>query len=155
MKKLLLGLLISFTTLSGFAQVDELDSKWMRYMVESERRTVFMNAMNLQAGQDSTFWNLYNQYETELDAIRAEYINDLGTYAKKFNNMTAEDATMLTKNHYAREKSRMKAQMKYYKKMAKEIDPMTAARFIQVDDAVSMILRLSIMDEFPFIGDKM
>lgn len=154
MKKILLGLIVSFTTLSSFAQVDELDSKWMRYMVESERRTVFDNAMDLEASADSVFWVLYNEYETELDKIRSEYIQDLGTYAKQYNTMTGEEADALMKRHYARELSRTMTQRKYHKKMSKQIDPLTSARFVQVDNAVSMILRLSVMDEFPFIGDK-
>ena len=62
MKKILLGLIVSFTTLSSFAQVDELDSKWMRYMVESERKTVFMQAMDLEASADTVFWGLFNEY---------------------------------------------------------------------------------------------
>ncbi len=154
MKKILLGLIISFTTLSSFAQVDELDSKWLRYMVESERRTVFMSAMDLEASADSVFWVLFNEYEADLDKLRAEYVQDLGIYAEKYNTMTAEDADELMTRHYAREVSHTKTQRAYYKKMKKQINALTAARFVQVDNAVSMIMRLSIMDEFPFIGDK-
>lgn len=154
MKKILLGLIVSFTTLSSFAQVDELDSKWMRYMVESERKTVFMQAMDLEASADTVFWGLFNEYEADLDKIRAEYIQDLGLYAEKYNTMTGEEADALMKRHYAREMSRTGTQKKYHKKMSKQIDPLTAARFVQVDNAISMILRLSIMDEFPFIGEK-
>lgn len=149
-----MGLLVSFTTLSSFAQVDVLDAKWMNYMVESERKTVFMQAMELDASADSVFWVLYNEYEADLEKIRAEYIQDLGTYAETYKTMTGDDADLLMKRHYARELSRTMTQRKYHKKMSKQIDALTAARFVQVDNAVSMILRLSVMDEMPFIGDN-
>ncbi len=153
MKNLILALFAVILSASSFAQVDELDSKWLRYMVESERRTVFLEAMDLKGAADSTFWVLFNEYEKELDKIREEYIKDLYEYSKKYDHMSGDDADNYINRHFAQESQRIAVQKKYHKKIAKAVDQKTAARFVQVDDAVHMIMRLNVMDEFPFIGD--
>jgi hypothetical protein len=47
----------------------------------------------------------------------------------------------------------MKLQKKYHKLISKAVDAKSAARFVQLDDAISMMYRLSVMDEIPFVGD--
>ncbi len=153
MKNLILALFAIMLSASTFAQADDLDSKWLRYMVESERRTVFLEAMDLKGAADSTFWVLFNEYEKELDEMRKKYIEDLAEYAKKYDHMTGDDASDYINNHFTHETQRIALQKKYHKKIGKAVDQKTAARFIQVDDAVYMIMRLNVMDEFPFIGD--
>lgn len=154
MKNLLLATIVTLSSLTCLAQSDELDSKWLTYIVESERHTIFMQSMNLEGAADSTFWVIFKDYEADMEKLRIEYIQDLKTYAAKYNTMTSDEADRLMKRHYARELSRTITQRKYHKKITKQIDGLTAARFVQIDNSVSMIMKLSALDEIPFIGDK-
>ncbi len=153
MKKAVLSLVALFMGCMAFAQQGELDEKWANYMVETERRVIFDQAMNLESPKKEAFWNLYDQYEVELEGIRKSYMRDLKKYADMYETLTGEQANELVAASHKRQMNRIKLQKKYHAQIAKLVDAKTAARFVQLDDAVSMMYRLSIMDEIPFVGD--
>lgn len=155
MKRLIVLCFVGTFSVSAYAQVPELDEKWANYMVETERMAIFQEAMtHLPEGEKSeTFWQLYKAYESELEGIRQRYIEDLKRYAEVYATMTDEQADELIATNFKRHSDRMKLQKKYHKLISKNVDGKTAARFVQLDDAVSMLYRLSVMDEIPFVGD--
>lgn len=153
MKKLVFSLFTLVIAATSFAQEGELDTKWTNYMVETERRMIFDEAMDLESPKKEAFWKIYDEYEKELEAFRSDYMTDLKKYAEEYATMTDEQANELIASSYKRQMNRMKMQKKYHAQIAKMVDGKTAARFVQLDDAISMLLRLSVMDEIPFIGD--
>jgi hypothetical protein len=80
-------------------------------------------------------------------------MTDLKKYADEYITMTDEQANELTASSYKRQMSRLKIQKKYHAKISKTVDGKTAARFVQLDNAITMLYRLSVMDEIPFVGD--
>ena len=156
MKKLILIFIASVFSLASFSQNSpELDEKWANYMIETERMAIFQEAMtNLPEGEKAdTFWQLYKAYESELEGLRQRYFEGLKKYAEVYYKMTDEQADELIAENYKRHMDRLKLQKKYHKLISKNVDAKTAARFVQLDDAVSMLYRLSVMDEIPFVGD--
>jgi hypothetical protein len=109
---------------------------------------------NLPEGEKAdTFWQLYKAYESELEGLRQRYFEGLKKYAEVYDKMTEEQANELIAENYKRHMDRLKLQKKYHKLISKNVDAKTAARFVQLDDTVSMLYRLSVMDEIPFVGD--
>ncbi|MFT6998082.1 MAG: hypothetical protein ACJAQ4_001841 [Cryomorphaceae bacterium] len=153
MKKLILSALALIFAATSFSQGGELDTKWTNYMVETERRIVFNESMDLESPKKEAFWLLYDEYEKELEVIRRSYMTDLKKYADEYITMTDEQANELTASSYKRQMSRLKIQKKYHAKISKTVDGKTAARFVQLDNAITMLYRLSVMDEIPFVGD--
>ena len=153
MKKLIFSAFVFLFAATSFAQEGELDNKWTNYMVETERRMIFDQAMDLESPKKEAFWQIYDEYEKELEGFRVDYMNDLKKYANEYATMTDEQANELVSSSFKRKMSRMKMQKKYHAQIVKMVDGKTAARFVQLDDAISMLMRLSVMDEIPFIGD--
>jgi hypothetical protein len=153
MKKLLVAFMLLFTGLSGWAQQGNLDEKWLGYMVETERRAIFQEGMILTDANRDAFWALYDEYEDNLAIIRKQDLGSLKRYASEYENMTDEQAIEITKELQNTAMQRIFLQKKYSKKMAKEVGGKVAARFAQIDNAVSMLMRLQIMDEIPMVGD--
>jgi len=153
MKKVIFSALALIFCATSFSQAGELDTKWTNYMVETERRMVFDQSMDLESPKKEAFWKIYDEYEKELDAIRKSYMTDLQMYAEKYETLTGEEANELVASSHKRQMNRLKVQKKYHAQVAKMVDPKTAARFVQLDDAISMLYRLSIMDAIPFVGD--
>jgi hypothetical protein len=155
MKRLIVLCFVGTLSVSAYAQAPELDEKWANYMIETERMAIFKEAMNhLPEGEKSdTFRQLYKAYESELEGIRQRYIEDLKRYAEVYATMTDEQANELIAANFKRHADRAKLQKKYHKLIAKNVDGLTAARFVQLDDAISILYRLSVMDEIPFVGD--
>jgi hypothetical protein len=153
MKNLFLTLLLALAGVIGFAQ-NGVDPEFASYMIETERRTVFVQNMDLNAEQAPLFWELYDAYEAELKVIREAGIENLKNYNKNFDGITAEQCDEYMKISLKHEAQRTAIRKKYYKKMAKALDAKIASRFLQLDEIVTMVLFISIYDELPLIGDK-
>lgn len=153
MKKLLLGVALILNGLIGFAQ-NGVDPEFASYMIETERRTVFVQNMELTTEQSPIFWELYDAYEAELKVIREAGIANLKKYNENYKNITAEECDEIMKASLKHEAQRTAIRKKYYKKIMKALDAKIASRFLQLDEIVTMVLYISIYDELPLVGDK-
>lgn len=153
MKKVLVSLALALAVLGGFAQESDLDPKFASYMIETERKTVFVQNMNLKEADAKIFWPIYNEFEAELAPLREKGMTNLKAYGEQYDKMTNEQATAIMNVILSNEAKRSKIRKKYFKKMSKSLDSKTASRFLQIDSMVSMVLKLSVYDELPLIGD--
>ncbi|MGB0806615.1 MAG: hypothetical protein ACPGRC_07985 [Salibacteraceae bacterium] len=153
MKKVLVLVAFALTVMSGFAQEDGLDPKFASYLIETERRTVFMQNMNLNEADAKIFTPIYNAFENDLELLRKSGIENLKHYGEKYETMNDEDAADLMKKMLANEAKRTSIRKKYYKQVSKALGEKVGGRFLQLDSIVSMVLKLSIYDELPLIGD--
>ena len=153
MKKVLVSLVFALTVIGGFAQESDLDPKFASYMIETERKTVFVQNMNLNEADAKIFWPIYNEFESELAPVREKGMSNLKAYGEQYESMTNEQATAIMNVSLANEAKRNKIRKKYFKKISKSLDAKTASRFLQLDLMVSMVLKLSVYDELPLIGD--
>ena len=153
MKRFTVLIAFALIVLNGFAQESDLDPKFASYMIETERRTVFVQNMNLNEADAKVFWAIYDEFETELKVLREQGIENLKTYGEQYGKMSDEQATAIMKNMLANESKRTAIRKKYNKKVAKALGGKVATRFMQLDSIVAMVLRLSIYDELPLVGD--
>ena len=153
MKKVLVLVAFVLTVVGGFAQENDLDPKFASYMIETERRTVFVQNMKLNEADAKIFWEIYDAFEAELVPLRESGIKNLKTYGEQYEKMTDEQAVTLEKSMLANQLKRTKIRKKYFNKMNKALGGKTATRFMQLDNIVAMVLRLSIYDELPLVGD--
>lgn len=153
MKKVLVLVAFALTVISGFAQEDGLDPKFASYLIETERRAVFTQNMNLNEADAKIFAPIFNAFESELEVLRKQGIENLKTYGEKYETMNDEDAAGIMKKMLANEAKRTSIRKKYNKQVSKALGAKVAARFLQLDSIVAMVLRLSIYDELPLVGD--
>lgn len=153
MKKLIVLFAFALTVIGGIAQESDLDPKFASYMIETERRTVFVQNMNLNEEDAKIFWPIFDAFEAELLTLREQGIENLKKYGEQYEKMTDEQAATLMKNMLTNEAKRSKIRKKYYNKFSKALGGKVGARVMQLDSIVSMVLRLSIYDELPLVGD--
>lgn len=153
MKNLLLAIGLLLTVFNGFAQEADIDPKFASYMIETERRTVFMQNMNLNDSTSKIFWVIYDEFESELKVIREAGIANLKKYADDYEKMTDEQADEIMKVSLKNEAKRAAIRKKYYAKVSKALGAKVGIRFMQLDTIINMVLKLSIYDELPLVGD--
>jgi uncharacterized protein YutD len=153
MKRLVLSVFVLVFALNGFSQAGDLDSKFANYMVETERRTIFMENMNFNAADSKLFWEVYDAYEAELGQLRTRYLENLKKYAEMYGDMNNEQASIWMKEEFNIDADHLKLRKKYYKKMDKELGAKVATRFIQIDQIISMAISLSVLDQIPIVGE--
>jgi hypothetical protein len=130
-----------------------LDTDKLQYILSTERKAVFERNMNLDESQSEVFWGVYHRYEKEKDQLEATRLRLLGTYIDKYSSLTTDDVMRIVKQSGENQLADVALRKKYFHIYSKKLDPIAAARFIQLDDIVGMVTRLAILGNLPLIGD--
>ena len=130
-----------------------LDTEKLQYILSTERKSVFERNMNLNEQQSEVFWGVYHRYEKEKEQLEAKRLRLLGTYIEKYDSLTNDDVVKIVKQSGENQQADLALRKKYFDIYSKKLDPVTAARFMQLDDIVGMVTRLAILGNLPLIGD--
>ena len=122
-----------------------------------EDKVVYINeSMNLTSSDPNydAFWHEYYPYEAELKKINDERIQLLRDY--KFNYKTMDDNTAnnLAERAFTLYKNKLDLLHNYYEKIKKATSPVIAARFVQVEYRISLLLDADIASQMPLATKK-
>ena len=152
MKKLLLiiiALLLANTVAYGKgvdAYVELLKSD-----VRTQKVAVITEAMQFTDEESSAFWPVHREYELELSKITDDKIELIRDYVQNYDNLTDKKARELAKEVFALEKRRTKLKKKYFKRFERALSATIAAKFIQVENQINLLIDLQIASELPLI----
>ena len=130
-----------------------LDPDKLQYILSTERKQVFERNMDLDEQQSEVFWGVYHRYEKEKDQLEAKRLRLLGTYIEKYSSLTNDDVMKIVKQSSENQQADLALRKKYFHIYSKKLNPVAAARFMQLDDIVGMVTRLAILGNLPLIGD--
>jgi len=122
-----------------------------RSVLSTEKKAAITEVMNLSESESGPFWTLYNEYEAakyKLENGNYELIMD---YAENYSNMTDEKADELMSRFLANEMKIRKLKTQFYKKFKKVLPAGKAARFMQVDNKIDVIIDAELASEIPLI----
>ena len=113
-------------------------------------KTAYMTeGLALTTEQGDVFWPIYREYQNDLSKIGDRRIANIKDYAEHFAAMTDEKASEIIKNSFKNRKDALSLLEKTGKKVSKELDPVTAARFIQVENTLNLLINLQLAGEIP------
>jgi hypothetical protein len=130
-----------------------LDAEKLQYILSTERKQVFERNMNLNEEQSEVFWGVYHRFEKEKEQLEKNRLRLLGTYIEKYGTLTNDDVLRIVKQSGENQRADLALRQKYFHIYSKKLDPMAAARFLQLDDIVGMVTRLAILGNLPLIGE--
>ena len=151
MKKVLPFLLLAFAQLS-WAQTMTDVTNVARADLRTQKSALMTEAMQLTPQQSENFWPIYREYENEMDKITDNRLAKIKFFAENYETMDDDKADSLAKEMFNLEKDRTKLREKYYKKMRKALNGVSAARFVQVDRQINTLLDMEIMQMIPLIA---
>ena len=123
----------------------------IRADVKAQRVGIITQIMQFDDAQAAKFWPIFREYDFELSKIGDVRIQLIQDYANNFDNMTNEKADELASKALDLEKQRAELKKKYYDKMKKELTPIVAARFFQVENQMQHIIDLQISSSLPVV----
>jgi len=141
------------TTLKVVRIRPNLDTEKLQYILSTERKAVFERNMNLDEQQSEVFWGVYHRYEKEKEQLEAKRLRLLGTYIEKYYSLSNDDVMKIVKQSGENQQADLALRQKYFQIYSKKLNPMAAARFMQLDDIVGMVTRLAILGNVPLIGE--
>jgi hypothetical protein len=118
-----------------------------------EKQSIVESYMDLSEGQAAVFWPAYEAYEVQRKELGKEKVMILGDYAKNYESLTGDQAADLVNRGTANNIAMQKLLKKTFNKVSKSIDPITAARFVQLENYFIVMIQMSIQESIPFIGE--
>jgi hypothetical protein len=119
-----------------------------------EDKVVTINqAMKLDQNDPNynAFWHEYYPYEAELKKLNDERLALIRDYQFNMNKMNDDTANSLAKRAFAIREKKLELLDEYYKKIRKATSPVIAARFLQVEYDIGLLLDLEIASNMPLL----
>jgi hypothetical protein len=124
----------------------------LRSDVRKQASQIMGDVMQLDTDQATKFWPIYKEFETEQGRIGDQIVALLKNYAQNYNQMTGQVADQLVNQLFAIEQQRTELKKKYYGQFKQALDPVTAARFVQVENQLEKLMDLQIAAGLPVVG---
>jgi hypothetical protein len=126
--------------------------KLLREDVRSQKSAVVSAVMQLDPDEAAKFWPIYRDYDAELSKLNDLKVANIEEYSRTYNQLTNEKADELVHNAMAFQKQREDLLAKYYDRVKQEMGAITAARFVQVENQLLLIIDLQIASSLPIAG---
>ena len=119
-----------------------------------EKKALVAENIKLEGAQKDAFWTLYDEYEVTRKEYGKKRLELWTEYAKTYKTMTGEQADAWVKKVMDLQVSTDKLMRTYYNKIKKEINPIVATQFYQIENYIITAIRMEIQEEMPFINEK-
>jgi hypothetical protein len=123
----------------------------LRSDIRTEKVAVIKQIMQFTHDEDAAFWPIYREYEVELTRLNDDLLKLIETYANTYDRLTAETANDLVVKSLDLESRRTALKQKYFAKFKTAVTPRTAARFMQVENQIQLLLDLQIAASLPVL----
>ena len=105
--------------------------------------------MVLSAEDAAKFWPIYSEYDVELTKLNDQRAANIKEYARTYADLTDEKADELIQKALAYQKQRGELLAKTYDRVKQALGAITAARFVQVEHQLLLLIDLRIVSALP------
>jgi len=121
----------------------------LRSDLRAEKTAIIAGVMQFTDAEDQKFWPIYREYEAELAKINDDRIANIKDYAEHYDQLTDEVADRLIQRALEIQGRRGTLLGTYYNKLKAALSAKTAARVIQVENQLLLVLDLQIAASLP------
>jgi len=146
------ALMLAFASLA-FAQDSSIDSDIavLRSDIRNQKTQIMTDQLQLNDTEAKSFWPIYRDYENDLSKLSDKKVALIKEYADSYDKMDDKEVQSLAERWFKLQKDRIDLRRDYFKKISKAVSPKTAARFVQVEDRVDMLLNLQLAANIPML----
>jgi len=148
--KLTFCIIISF---SAMAQSHQEEIDFFQSVYGMEKKAIVSEFIDLDGAASDSFWQLYDQYETERKELGKNRFDILTDYVKNYENMSDDKINELAKRSTKQVKGDESLRYKYFNKLKKAAGPKAAAQFYQIEGYFNAAIRMSLLESIRFIGE--
>jgi len=148
MKKLLFVALLLVASTS-YAQDGYIEL--LRSDLRTEKIAIVTDVMQLSGEQSEEFWKVYKDYDHEMSKVNDLRVALIKDYAENYERMTDEKALEIIAKWSEFQDKRMALRKQYFAKFLEVLPATKAAKFMQLDHQISLLVDLQIAAEIPLI----
>ena len=123
----------------------------LRSDVRSQKVAILTELMNFTEAEDTAFWPIYREYDVELNKLNDERVALIKEYAQGYPNISDTQADTLAHKALDLEARRNALTVKYYERVKTALSPKVAARFLQIEHQLLLIIDLQIAAALPIV----
>jgi hypothetical protein len=123
----------------------------LRSDVRTKKVAILTVIMQLNDDQSAKFWPIYREYDVQLQQLNDQKLAGIRDYAQNYDSMTDEKADALAILALALENKRNELKKTYYEKVRDQLGGVIAARFLQVENQMLMVIDLQIASQLPVV----
>jgi hypothetical protein len=121
----------------------------LRSDIRAQKVAVITEVMQFTDAEDQKFWPIYREYEAELAKLNDDRVALIKDYAMNYDNLTDASADKLALGALDLESRRHALKVKYYDRYKSALPAKTAARYLQVENQILLLLDLQIAASLP------
>jgi hypothetical protein len=125
----------------------------LRSDLRTKKIALITEVMQFTDDEDKAFWPVYRGYEFELGQLTDDRLRLMERYAEVYNNLTDGTADELVVSMLDLEGRRNALKSKYYARLKTALPARTAARVIQVENQIQLLVDLQIAASLPVARD--
>ena len=125
----------------------------MRSNVRDQKAEMMGAVLQLNIDDAAKFWPIYSEYDAELTKINDLRVANIEDYANNYTQMTDDKADALIQKAMEYRKLRGELLAKCYGRVKQSLGAITAARFVQVEEQMLLIIDLQILSSLPIVGE--
>jgi hypothetical protein len=119
--------------------------------LRTEKQGMIDQAMALEAGDKAKFWQIYQGFQKELDAIWDVRLTNVKKYAETYQAMTDPVADQIAGSALTNEQQLTALKKKYYAQFKTALGAKSAARWLQIETTVGSLAMLQLLAEMPLM----
>src|SRR5215469_8667784 len=123
----------------------------LRTGIRQDKAEIMGAMMQLSADDATKFWPIYNEYDAALTKLNNMRVANLQEYARSFDQLSDPKADELIQNAIHYQQQRLELLAKYYGNVKQALGAMEAARFVQIENQLLMIIDLRIASSLPVV----
>ena len=150
MRKTCLFVLAVLMLVPAAASSQEAILEVLRSDVKAERVALITEMMMFTDEQAEVFWPIYRDMEHEADKLVDQRIALIKEYAENYDTMTDKIAKDIVNRAIKLRDKRLSLEKKYYRKFSNALDPITAAKFYQINRELTMMIDIQVSSGLPF-----
>jgi len=131
-----------------------INQETLQYVLMNDRRKIFEQVMTLPGGQREIFWSEYENFEREKNKLDSRRLKLLGSYAKNYTSLNDDELGRLMKGVFQLQNDELALRQKFFTVVKKKLSPSTASQFYAVDDYISAVVKLAILNHTSLMGDQ-
>jgi DNA-directed RNA polymerase subunit F len=122
-----------------------------RDLVKFKRMVVVADNLELNAQEQSAFWQEYGKYQDKLDPLRDRAAKLIISYAAKFDTLTDEDAKVMLEEMLSIQEDESKVRRECLGKFGAILPMKKLARFYQIENKMNAEIRYAMSLEIPLL----
>jgi hypothetical protein len=123
----------------------------LRSDARAQAVAIITEVMAFSPEEDAKFWPVYREFERDLAGLNDQRLALIKEYATNYTQINDAVADKLARGALDLEGKRHELKVKYYDRFKSVLSPKTAAKFLQVENQILLLLDLQIAASLPIV----